>query len=905
MKTQHPDTGNVSPGERQEAGPVPRPQMPAANLASLPQSFKQGSFKTYKKILAENLESLTQAFESGVPINELVHARASIMDLLLVDLWNQYFSDIPDTAALIAVGGYGRGELHPKSDIDLMILVDGDILDKRQADIEAFITLLWDLKLEIGHSVRTCGDCAKEAAVDVTVVTNLMESRLLAGSERLFEHMLSVIAESRIWSKEDFFKAKLAEQEQRHRKFDETAYRLEPNIKEGPGGLRDIQTIFWVAKRYFDAARLEDLTSLGFLTRQELDSLLKGRELLWKIRFALHTLAGRREDRLLFDLQRELAKLFGYHDDNANLAVEQFMQNYYRTVTELERLNEMLLQLLHEAIEYPDNDEKPEIINERFEAEHGYLQARHNRVFVESPPALLEAFLIMERHPDLIGVGARTIRLIRNHRHLINQEFRDNPVCRNLFMTILKEPHGVSHELRRMNRYGVLAAYLPEFENIVGRMQYDLFHIYTVDLHTLFVLRNVRRFSVPEHANWQPTCSNIFPTLEHPEILYVAALFHDIAKGRGGDHSELGAHDAERFCINHGFSKSSTQTVKWLVNNHLLMSMTAQRKDISDPAIVHEFALKVGDQKTLNYLYLLTVADISATNPELLSAWRSRLLLELYLRTKHVFRHGLAKPIDAAVRVRERQKEAIEILRRQGVKKSTCRQIWKNFGEDYFLRHVPEEIAWHTQAIAEATPESLPLVLINKQATRGTTAIFIYAEENDDFFAITTAVMSRLGLNIVDARIITSDNDFTLDTYLVLDENNRPITDANRIAEIHYLLSNAIKNPKSIHCVPSRPTPRQLKHFKVPTQITAEDDANSDYTLLEIIAADRPGLLARIGQAFMECGIRVHNAKISTLGENAENIFLVSDRANLAIKDAELRNKLITTLKSHIDHTAV
>lgn len=900
MKTPPSTTDNTVPAT---TDPVPPPlKIPAVNPDSLTQAFNSGSFKTYKKILAENLDSLTQAFESGSSINELVHARASIMDLLLVDLWNQRFGDVADSAALIAVGGYGRAELHPKSDIDLMILVNNDVLEKRRTDIETFITLLWDLRLEIGHSVRTCEDCAKEAAGDVTVVTNLMESRLLAGSQPLFERMRSVIAESRIWSKEDFFKAKLAEQEQRHHKFDETAYRLEPNIKEGPGGLRDIQTIFWVAKRYFDAERLEDLTRLGFLTREELDGLLKGRELLWKIRFALHTLAGRREDRLLFDLQRELARLFGYHDDNANLAVEQFMQNYYRTVTELERLNEMLLQLLHEAIEYPDNDEKPRIVNERFEAEHGYLQARHDKVFIEYPPALLEAFLIMERNPNLKGVGARTIRLIRNHRHLVNQQFRDNAVCRNLFMTILKEPHGVSHELRRMNRYGVLAAYLPEFENIVGRMQYDLFHVYTVDLHTLFVLRNVRRFSVPEHAGWQPTCTKIFPTLEHPEILYVAALFHDIAKGRGGDHSELGAYDAERFCINHGFSKNPTQTVKWLVSNHLLMSMTAQRKDISDPAIVHEFALKVGDQKTLNYLYLLTVADISATNPELLSSWRSRLLLELYLRTKHVFRHGLAKPIDAAVRVRERQKEAVEILRKQGVKKSACRQIWKNFGEDYFLRHVPEEIAWHTQAIADATPESLPLVLINKQATRGTTAIFLYAEENDDFFAITTAVMARLGLNIVDARVITSENDFTLDTYLALDENNSPITDANRIAEIHHLLSSAIKNPSSINTVPSRPTPRQLKHFKVPTQITAEDDANSDYTLLEIIAADRPGLLARVGQAFMECRVRVHNAKISTLGENAENIFLVSDRENQALKDAEL-NMLISAIKNHIDNT--
>jgi [protein-PII] uridylyltransferase len=861
------------------------------------------TMKSYKNILADNMESLIQAFESGSSINEIVHARAKVMDLMLVDLWNLYFSDVPDKTALVAVGGYGRGELLPKSDIDIMILVDGDALETHQPAIEAFITLLWDLKLEIGHSVRTCDDCAREAANDVTVVTNLMEARLLAGSPSLFERMQAITAESRIWSKEDFYKAKITEQTQRHSKFDETAYKLEPNIKEGPGGLRDIQTIFWVAKRYFNAERLEDLTRLGFLTEVELSDLLKGRELLWKIRFALHATAGQREDRLLFDLQRQLANQFGYLDKNHNLAVEQFMQNYYRTVTELERLSEMLLQLLYEAIESPDDDKKPKIINKRFHAIQGYLQVRHDNVFKEYPPALLETFLIMERNQDLKGVGAHTIRLIRNHRHLIDHKFRENNICRDLFMTILKEPHGVSHELRRMNRYGVLAAYLPVFENIVGRMQYDLFHIYTVDLHTLFVLRNVRRFSVPEHANWQPTCTNIFPTLEIPEILYIAALFHDIAKGRGGDHSELGAKDAEQFCIDHGLSKNATHTVKWLVMNHLLMSMTAQRKDISDPAVIHEFALKVGDQKTLNYLYLLTVADISATNPELLSSWKSRLLLELYLRTKYVFRHGQAKPMDIHVRMQERQNEAMEILINNKLDQSICKKIWEEFGDDYFLRHVPQEIAWHTEAIAAVTPEKLPLVLIKGQGPRGTTAIFIYAQENDNFFALTTMVMARLGLDIVDARILTSNNGYTLDTYLVLDENSRPISDQNRIQEIYTLLSNTIKHPDTIPVVLSRPIPRRLKYFKTPTQITAEDDTEGTHTLLEIIASDRPGLLARIGQAFMENNIRVFNAKISTIGENAENIFIITDKNNQPIKSETDRQHLIDAIKTSIDRT--
>ena len=863
---------------------------------------RQQTIAHYQKILSENLDSLVQAFEAGTPITEIVHARAEVMDLMLNDIWQMHFSAADNQRiALVAVGGYGRGELHPKSDIDIMLLLADDALEQYRPHIEAMITLLWDLKLDIGHSVRTCADCAKEASKDVTVVTNLMEARLLAGSDSLFSRMRAAIGESQIWSKEDFFKAKLAEQQQRHQKIGDTAYRLEPNVKEAPGGLRDIQTIFWVAKRYFNAERLEDLTTLGFLTTGELQQLLKGRELLWEIRFNLHIVANRREERLLFDHQLELAKLFNFHDQNHNLAVEQFMQNYYRTVTELERLNEMLLQLLQEAIEHPDNTTQPQPINQRFDAIHGYLQAKDAQIFIQYPPALLEVFLLMQRHPELKGVGAKTIRLIRNHRHLINHAFRHDVINRDLFMAILKEPHGISHELRRMNRYGVLAAYLPEFENIVGRMQYDLFHIYTVDVHTLFVLRNLRRFSVPEHAQWQPDCSKIFPTLQYPEILYIAALFHDIAKGRGGDHSQLGAEDAEKFCRNHQLNTDITQTVTWLVENHLLMSMTAQRKDIADPDIIHEFALQLGDQNRLDYLYLLTVADISATNPELLSSWRSRLLLELYSRTRYVFRHGLAKPVDASQRIQERQAAASTSLTNIGIERAGYQTIWNDFGDDYFLRHTVEEIVWHTAAIAKTAANDLPLVLIQNQITRGATPIFIYAAGTDGFFAVTTCVLARLGLNIVDARIITSNTGYTLDTYLVLDAHNQPIMDTTRINEIQQKLSAGMQQREQQTELPQWPIPRQLQHFHTPTRITTEDDPEGRYTLLEIITADRPGLLAIIGQALQACEIYVHNAKISTIGEQAENIFLIADRQKNPIREPQQLQHLSDTLHNYID----
>lgn len=869
--------------------------------SSTPAPLSQDIILKHRQTLADDLQSLTDSFLAGEPIDRIVHARSCAVDQILVEIWQHYFGDCEDEVALVAVGGYGRAELLPKSDVDMMILLPNKSLDKYRNRIEPMITQLWDLKLEIGHSVRSCKECRTEASKDVTVVTNLMESRLLAGSKELHSKMRAEIAASKIWSKRDFFKAKLEEQAKRHSKFDETAYRLEPNIKEGPGGLRDFQTIFWVAKRYFDVEKLEDLTRLGFLIEHELTALRNGRNLLWRIRFALHTIAKRREDRLLFEHQNEIARLFRYQDEDNNLAVEQLMQQYYRAVTGLERLNEMLLQLLQEAIENPGAKKRAVVINKRFESVHGFLQVREENVFQQYPPALLEVFLVMQQHPELKGVRAQTIRLIRNHRYLIDQSFRDDLITRDLFMSILREPLGVSHELRRMNRYGVLAAYIPEFSNIVGRMQYDLFHIYTVDLHTLFMLRNIRRFSVPEHADWQPTCTKIFPTLERPEILYVATLFHDIAKGRGGDHSELGAVDAEKFCKNHGLNRDSTNMVTWLVRNHLVMSMTAQRKDISDPDIINEFARKVGDQRTLDYIYLMTVADISATNPELLTAWRSRLLLELYLRTKYVFRHGLTKPMDADTRTQERRHDAEQILLGKGLSSKQCQQIWQGFSDDYFLRHNGEEIAWHTEAIAKTPKDQLPLILVNDQITRGTTPIFIYAQDNDGFFGIVTALLTRLGLNIVDARIISSGGEYTLDTYLVLDENNQPIQDAERIEDILNLIGKGIRQPDRFPKTTQRPLPRQLKHFNAPARITAEQSNDGHHTLLEVIACDRPGLLATIGKVFFDYQIRVHNAKISTLGENAENIFLISDTHNQPITDKTLLDELVATLSESID----
>ncbi|HEX6998432.1 MAG TPA: [protein-PII] uridylyltransferase, partial [Gammaproteobacteria bacterium] len=532
-----------------------------------------GQVTVYREALKAASESQRQRFLQNEPIETLVRERAAVVDQLIVSAWEHYAPELVERVDLVAVGGYGRGELHPQSDIDLLVLLDGALGEADEA-VGRFLTFLWDIGLEVGHAVRTLEDCEREARRDVTVLTTLMETRLLAGPGKSFAELPRRIAPDRMWSAADFFRAKVDEQIARHHRYHDTAYNLEPNVKGSPGGLRDIQTIFWVARRHLGIQKLEELVQHDYLTEGQLRILLTGQAFLWKIRFGLHLLTGRREDRLLFDHQVKLAQMLGYEDASFTLAVEQLMQRYYRTVMELSRLNEMLLQLFEEAI-LLDSSEPPVPLGVRFQSRNGYLEAVDEQVFVREPSALLEIFLLLERNLDLKGVNARTIALIKQHLWLIDEEFRQNPRHHRLFLDILRAPQGVTRTLKRMNTYGVLGLYIPTFGRVVGRMQYDLFHAYTVDAHTLFVVENLRRFALKRFDHEYPNCSAVMQQLEKPEIVYLAGLFHDIAKGRGGDHSELGAVDAEAFCLEHGMSRYDARTVAWLVRNHLILSTTA------------------------------------------------------------------------------------------------------------------------------------------------------------------------------------------------------------------------------------------------------------------------------------------------------------------------------------------
>jgi len=856
-----------------------------------------------KHALACGSAALTQLFLHGEVAGKLVNARAHLVDLVACAAWRTTVGETLSTASLVAVGGYGRGELHPHSDIDLLILLSD--ADKRVAEepLSSFLTLLWDLGLNVGHSARTVAECAHEAEQDITVVTTMMESRLLLGSHKLFEAMQAAVSPDRIWPARNFFEAKLREQHARHLRYDDTAYNLEPNVKGSPGGLRDIQMILWVTQRHFGTSKLSELVDHGFLTPGQLRLLQQGREFLWRIRFALHVLTGRGEDRLLFDHQIKIARLFSYKDASYMLAVEQMMQRYYRTVMDLSRLNEMLLQRFQEEI-LMNPDVTPKDLTERFQTKNGFLQVADSDVFEKEPAALLELFLLLQQHPDLKGVSAYTITAIKRSLHLIDDEFRQDPRNHELFLKIICAPQGVTHELRRMNTYGVLGRYIPAFGRIVGRMQYDLFHAYTVDAHTLFVVSNLRRFALSRFDHEFPLCSDIMQSLQKPEIAYLAGLFHDIAKGRGGDHSKLGAGDAESFCLEHGMTRYDARLVAWLVRQHLSLSLTAQKKDISDPTVIREFAEKIGDEQHLDYLYLLTVADVRATNPELWNSWKAQLFEGLYQLTKQALRRGLATPIDKDELLAQRKKEARTLLTRAGLNDEQIDATWENFTDEYFLRCRPEEIDSHTRLFARSASDR-PEVMIDllEQAFHGGTALFLFAPQECFAFAAATAVMDELGLNIVDARIIPLHSHYSLTTFVVMEQSGDQIQDHARLELIKSRLMRTLMSSTDTLMTVTRRAPRQVRLFETATIVSFTQDEKNSRTIMEIVAGDRPGLLCEIGQVLRNHKIAIQTAKVLTIGERAEDVFYITDNSGNPLSSEACKNletDLLATLSDSI-----
>jgi len=875
----------------------------AAFLKDIEQSTS--ALRCYREAVQNARKILNERFIQKGNIEALIEDQTWFVDQILITAWQQFAWKDANDISLIAVGGYGRGELHPYSDIDIQILLAKNNKDKYKADIESFLTFLWDINLEIGQSVRSIKENQQEAARDITVATALIESRTLTGNTQLLDTVMSQIERKKVWKPKQFFEAKKEEQSIRHGKQNDIESALEPNIKEAPGGLRDIQTIGWISKRHFGASDFHDLVERKFLEQGEYRDLIKGRNFLWKIRYGLHMINGRREDKLLFEHQRKLAEIFGYKDDKKSLAIEKLMKQYYRVVLTLRELNDVLLQLFDEEIIRSKERSKIRSINNRFQVRNNYIEVKNNEVFERTPFALIEVFVLLAQDKSLEGIRASTIRLIRNSRYLIDNEFRKDIRNISMFMELLRSPHYMVGRLRQMKRYGILPAYLPEFGRIVGQMQYDLFHVYTVDDHTLQVMENMRRFRHPEAAEKFPIAAQLFHRLPKIELLYIAGLYHDVAKGRGGDHSVLGKRDAELFCRRHRLGKWDTALVGWLVEHHLLMSSIAQREDIQDPEVVNRFAKLVGDQTHLDYLYVLTVADIYGTNSTLWNTWRASLLSNLYQQTKRVISQEQGEVVGKSDLIKQNQNSAISILEESGFTGKQVKEIWNNPSEEYFLRETPEKIAWTTEAIANHTSNVEPLILIKNSAENryeGASQVFIYTHNSDFLFANIVTALDRLNLNIQDARIYTTDSDYSMTSFMVLESNGEPIgKNPQRREEINKILKEYVSAQTARKANNNHRPSRIHRQFTRNTHTSLNNNSNIPYSILEVLCPDRPGLLAKVASIFVDMDIRLHNAKITTLGENVEDVFFITDSNNHPIDTDEIGQVLQEEIRKQLD----
>ncbi len=828
-------------------------------------------------------------------INDLLSARAVFVDAILKKLWCQHHLD-EFQITLIAVGGYGRGELHPQSDVDILLLTQEEVHLELEEKISSFITQLWDIKLDIGHSVRSIKECLKQAVKEVTVATNLMEMRQIAGNETLTQQLMPLLSEDVFWTSEKFFIAKCKEQEARHQQYRGAAYTLEPNLKANPGGLRDIQTISWVAKRHFSADSLEELVEHDYLYPNEFFELLEAQDYLWRMRFALHFVAGRSENRLLFDYQADVAKMMGFGDEG-KAPVERMMKRFFRIIARVTELNTMLLQHFEQAIIKKPEQSNISIINQDFELVDTLINTRNDRIFMR-PVKMIEMFLIIAQEPGIKGIHSHTMRLMRNSRRRLISGLIDYAECRRMFMAIIRHPRGLGLALTLMHRHSILSSYLPLWRNIAGQMQFDLFHAYSVDEHSYRVIKNLHQFSQKEHNHKFPLCSKIVQKIRKPEVLYLSGFFHDIGKGRGGDHAKLGAVDALTFCLSHQMSKHDSNMVAWLVEHHLLMSVTAQRRDINDENVIRTFGEIVRDEAHLNYLYCLTVADMRGTNESLWNSWKANLLEELYFNTLSAFRHGLEKPVETRSKIRENQQQALALLSENNIDEQSIKALWSEFRVDYFLRYSPEQIARQCQNILEHD-RAKPLVLISPVPYRGGTEVFIFTKEKNNTFANTVSFLVTKKLSIHDAKIITTKTGYTVNTFVVLDSRNKPLRERFYTKEMSQALVDRL-GQVNISELPEPKLARHMKKFKVPLRVNFIKIHAKSRTMIEIIALDRPGLLSNISQVFLEAQVNIHSAKITTFGEKADDVFTISSAENDALTIQE-QEALALRLTQEID----
>ena len=857
------------------------PSVPEHPLApQLAQASDDGSWRdSAKALLAEHREDLRERFQRGEDTERLIARHCAAIDTFVRSAWSRCVpADAP--LGLLATGGYGRCELYPLSDIDLLVLAEPDAQKQLAENLSRFFALLWDAGLAAGHATRSIEECQQAAGADITVLTALSELRVLDGPADM-ARLRDALSPKNIWPAKEYFEAKRAEQRTRHARFNDTADNLEPNLKEGPGGLRDLHTVTWMGMRLYGVPGLRALVPLGVLGENECGSLEREWRVLAKLRFGLHLISKRREERLLFDHQKTLAALMGLRDEGSdNLAVEQMMQGFFRSAATMLRINDRLLQRFGEQLA---GQTDPQPVEPDFVLRHGYLAMEHPARLSTGMAEILRLFAVWSRAGEDCGLHSETARALAEALPKILPYQEETQEIRALFLSLLAEPNAVLM-LKRMARLGVLARYLPAFGKVSGRMQYDLFHVYTVDQHTLTVLKIMDGFlrgPTPGFA----MAHEVVPRLRKPFLLLLAGLFHDIAKGRGGDHSVLGAEDVREFGEAHALPSADIELLVWLVREHLLMSVTAQRQDISDPEVVTRFATRIADREHLEYLYLLTCADIAGTSPKLWNAWKDRLLADLYTAARYALRRGLEHPLNADDIIADTRNMALAGLMNEGGDEAAAQALWATFPEEAFLRYRPEQLLWQTRGILEHQQQASQ-VLVRCHDTPGNVEIFVRTPDRDGLFAALVATLDRLDLGVFDARVLTSTDGYALDNFQVLEGAHTP--EPLRIAQT---LLGALRDPTRVQPV-RRAMPRQLKHFRVATRVDFDSEEKGNRTRLSLVCSDQPGLLAKVAQVLRRQRLRVHDARIATFGERVEDFFLLSDEQDKPITDEKILESL-------------
>lgn len=843
-------------------------------------------------------------FKQQVDIDDLVHLRSAFIDKLLERLWRYY--QIPEQApslfkknriALIAVGGYGRSELHPLSDIDILILSDQALSKELENQIGHLVRLLWDLHLDIGHSVRTLKTCLQEAKNDITIMTNLIESRLIVGSQSLSDELSAQIFSDKIWPSAAFYRAKVAEQKERHKQYHSTTYNLEPDLKNSPGGLRDMQIIQWIAIRHYGDQFLQKVANFDYLTPEDIEEFKTCRKFLWRMRFALHSVINRYDNRLLFDRQLSIANLLGYKGEG-NTPVEKMMHDYYRVAHNITELNQMLLQLFDESILAQHANNKPYDIDDYFQVRENLIDVKNNNIFNDDPVMIMQLFYTMLLNPQVTGLYSNTIRQLRSARRHLTSLLCEEAKARALFMQIIKHPDAIKKAILPMHQYGILTVYIPGWKHIAGMMQFDLFHAYTVDEHTIRLLLELDSFKTQAGQLKHPNSSAVLAKLSKPELLIITGLFHDIGKGHHGDHSEIGAKLVEKFCHLHQLEAKDTDLIIWLVRYHLLMSVTAQNRDLQDPDVIRAFVQLVKSKRRLQYLLCLTVADVCATNETLWNSWKQSLLRELYLTAKRSFDTGIHQIPQQRSIARQHKQDALTMLLEQHFSEPAINDLWQDYRVDYFLRYSTEQIVWHAQILLNHDLNQT-LVSINPAPYHGGTEIIIYSPDRPYLFATACNTLSKLNLNIHDALIITNKKGFALDTFIVLEPNGQTVQ-KNRHQDIITALEKALQQPvyKGVRIKPPK---QRLRSFSIPTQVNFLSAFNDSQTYMELIALDKPGLLACVGEVFANLDLSLSSAKIATIGEHIEDLFILTDKHNKALDDKtchDLRESIINAIDS-------